>query len=174
MKGHLFRCVCCIVSFVGQAGYAELALIVDIPQKPSAPTQDLSFLTLELERFSAASPIGNPVDGCIDKPKMQQQITAQLCKAAHQIDDSWIEYLLATAKTNNIVQAINGADKNGDTPLHHAARSGCKMIVKLLIAAGADKTIKNNNGKTALDCVLARARIREAIDNKMVELLTNS
>ena len=39
------------------------------------------------------------------------------------------------------------ADKNGNTPLHVAARTGFKDVVKLLISAGAKPT-SNRAGKT--------------------------
>ncbi len=47
---------------------------------------------------------------------------------------------------------INQKDKcNGDTPLHVAARQGYYEVVKVLLDAGAEKTILNDNNKTAFD-----------------------
>jgi hypothetical protein len=47
--------------------------------------------------------------------------------------------------------AQNVKDFNGDTALHDAARFGHATVVEELIKAGADKSIKNNEGSTALD-----------------------
>ena len=67
---------------------------------------------------------------------------------------------------NQINQALlNGADvnnpypENGNTPLHIAALNGYTEIVKLLLAQpNIDKTIKNKEGKTALDTAKERHR----------------
>lgn len=43
---------------------------------------------------------------------------------------------------------VNAKDSDGDTPLHH-----CDDVdsAKMLIEAGADHSMKNNDGKTALE-----------------------
>ena len=46
--------------------------------------------------------------------------------------------------------AQNVKDFNGDTALHDAARFGHVKVVAELIKAGADKSITNNEGSTAL------------------------
>ena len=46
---------------------------------------------------------------------------------------------------------INIKGSNGETPLHKAAKNGHVDMVKLLISNGANKNIKNNDGKTAKD-----------------------
>lgn len=43
---------------------------------------------------------------------------------------------------------INACDKKGETPLHKAARSGLYDMVDILLVAGADPSIKNDDGKT--------------------------
>lgn len=48
---------------------------------------------------------------------------------------------------------VNGADWNGDTPLHVAARLGANDLVSLLFERGADLEAKNLDGETALDAV---------------------
>lgn len=49
----------------------------------------------------------------------------------------------------------NCRDQNGDTPTHAAIKSRIvgdpTMFVELLLASGADRTISNNDGRTALD-----------------------
>lgn len=49
-----------------------------------------------------------------------------------------------------------------NTPLHIAAEKGAVDIVKLLLARGADRNIKNKNGKTAAECT-ADSKIREIL-----------
>lgn len=46
---------------------------------------------------------------------------------------------------------LNAKDYEGDTPLHGAAYGAYKEIVELLIANGAEITIKNTKGRTPLD-----------------------
>ncbi len=48
---------------------------------------------------------------------------------------------------------INGQDKLGQTALHLAALVGNDYMVRALIDCGADKTIRNKNGKTALEAI---------------------
>ena len=46
---------------------------------------------------------------------------------------------------------MNKARKNGATPLFTAAEEGYPAVVELLLAAGADRSAKDNEGSTALD-----------------------
>jgi len=50
---------------------------------------------------------------------------------------------------------MDAQDALGETPLHKAARSGRLTACQLLIENGADRTVQNGKGQTALD--LARA-----------------
>ena len=50
----------------------------------------------------------------------------------------------------NIIEDINKRDKDGNTPLHHAAQKGAHQIAEVLIKKGADINLKNNNGETPL------------------------
>lgn len=52
---------------------------------------------------------------------------------------------------------LNVRDKEGNTPLMVAARAGLVSIVERLIKAGADATLKNNQGYTALQIVQSSA-----------------
>ena len=58
-----------------------------------------------------------------------------------------IQWLLGLNK-DEVVVDVNAKDEDGHTPLHH-----CDDVVsaKLLIEAGADHTIRNNDGNTALE-----------------------
>lgn len=46
---------------------------------------------------------------------------------------------------------VNAPDNNGNTPLLWALSNGKLDILRTLINAGADPTLKNNEGKTALE-----------------------
>ena len=43
------------------------------------------------------------------------------------------------------------ADEDGYTPLHYAAGYGRLDILQALLAAGADKEVRNSDGQSALD-----------------------
>lgn len=51
---------------------------------------------------------------------------------------------------------VNEKDNGGNTPLHTASKAGIAAVVQALLQAGANPTIKNNEGKTALDIAKAR------------------
>ena len=58
-----------------------------------------------------------------------------------------IQWLLGLNKDSTVID-VNAKDGDGDTPLHH-----CDDVdsAKILIGAGADHTMKNGDGKTALE-----------------------
>jgi len=56
-----------------------------------------------------------------------------------------ISYLL------NHGASINSRDRDGNTPLHNAISRGKSELVKILLVEGADSSLKNNKGQTALE-----------------------
>jgi len=46
---------------------------------------------------------------------------------------------------------LNHPSSTGKTPLISASWNGNPEVVRVLLAAGADKDLRNNDGKTALD-----------------------
>ena len=42
-------------------------------------------------------------------------------------------------------------EEDGSTPLHDASENGHVEVITALLAAGADKTIKNKDGRTPYD-----------------------
>lgn len=48
---------------------------------------------------------------------------------------------------------MNATDKWAFTPLHEAAQKGRTQLCALLLAHGADPTLKNQEGQTPLDLV---------------------
>jgi len=47
--------------------------------------------------------------------------------------------------------AIDAADNEGNTPLHEAVRSRQHLVVRLLVDRGANKTLRNAPGYTAVE-----------------------
>ena len=47
---------------------------------------------------------------------------------------------------------IDAQDKNGDTPLHIAAKGGFTGIIKCMLEAGASASAANNAGQKPVDC----------------------
>ena len=46
---------------------------------------------------------------------------------------------------------VNEKDKWGFTPLHRASANGQVEVITALLAAGADKTLQDNSGRTPHD-----------------------
>ena len=53
---------------------------------------------------------------------------------------------------------VNVTDEEGNTPLHFAAGYGRSGAVRALLAAKADPSTKNAQGKTAVDLIKEEAR----------------
>lgn len=85
--------------------------------------------------------------------------------AYHPESEAGIERLIA------IGAQVNALDKNGNTPLHWIAsahslsKSGrLEKNMTALLEAGADSTIRNHNGKTAYEMLLACERAEPLVD----------
>jgi ankyrin repeat protein len=88
-----------------------------------------------LEAESADKPVSKAPKGTGD----------QIRAAARDNEESVLNDLLANWKNDPVV---NEPDEIGTTPLHTAAAHGNKACVEMLLAAGADKGIKNSYGQT--------------------------
>ncbi|MBS1969863.1 MAG: ankyrin repeat domain-containing protein [Bdellovibrionales bacterium] len=53
--------------------------------------------------------------------------------------------------TKKAPEQINQKNQKGEAPLHEAARYGSEKTLQILLNAGADKALKNNEGKIPLD-----------------------
>ncbi len=63
---------------------------------------------------------------------------------------------------------VTQIDSNGDTPLHHAVRGNQKEMVQLLVERGADLTLKNKEGFTAVDLA-----VKLHSDQKLAKFMMN-
>lgn len=54
---------------------------------------------------------------------------------------------------------VNATDKWAFTPLHEASQKGRTQLCALLLAHGADPTLKNQEGQTSLDLVTVSIQI---------------
>ena len=68
-----------------------------------------------------------------------------LMKAAFWGHDHVVGHLLNELKVD-----VNVQDANGETALHDAARFGHKGVAVLLVDGGADTSLENEKGQTAL------------------------
>lgn len=75
-----------------------------------------------------------------------------------------VTILLADKKTD-----LNLADRDNQTPLFWAAREGKPELVRLLLSAGADKTIKDKSGRTPLD-ITRNKDVRKMLSEKTPDL----
>jgi len=83
-----------------------------------------------------------------------------LHKAAFWGHNNMVAYLIKECKLD-----LNVRDNYGDTPLHDAAKFGHETIVRLLLEGGADRSVKNKEGKDPLAVALEHEKA------KVVELL---
>jgi ankyrin repeat protein len=82
---------------------------------------------------------------------------------ASQYGNLEIAKLLIESKKIN----VDLQNKKGNTALILASFLGYSEIVKLLLEAGADRNIKDKDGKTALDYA------KENYDNQIIKLINN-
>ena len=88
---------------------------------------------------SAPAPEAKPVEPVAKAPDMSIYLSIQ-------------NGLIEAVKQHIVTGTdVNAKDKNGDTPLHHAAWNGHKEIIELLIAKGADVNAKDTDNDTPLD-----------------------
>ncbi len=76
------------------------------------------------------------------------------------------QYVQAIDLLLNAKAEINAADKRGSTPLHNAAFLGNLKMTELLVAKGADMTLKDHAGYNALGSAIARTEETWANDQE--------
>ena len=75
-----------------------------------------------------------------------------------------IGVLLAEENDDKIRSIINDQDVNGNTPLYYSAKYWPQTVTRDLLKAGADLSIKNNDGRTPLRKI-SKATILDLLDN---------
>ncbi len=75
-----------------------------------------------------------------------------LVAAANKGDEGKVKKMLKATP-----YLLNYRNNNDDTPLHAAASGGHKEVAELLVAKGANTTIANDQGKTAMDVAYGKA-----------------
>lgn len=102
--------------------------------------------------------------GCLPNYRAKECGSTPLHFAIYKGNNRVIALLLEKKANPNI------ADYAGNTPLHSAAAHGyldLPVAVKNLLDAGADTTIKNNDGKTALE-LFVEAKEKGRLDNDVI------
>jgi ankyrin repeat protein len=90
---------------------------------------------------------------------MEQNLPIHAAAAGRRIDTATYEKLIAATGDANVLQ------KQGYTALMIAAANGFADAIDVLLAAGADKSIKTPDGKTAAD--IAKERGHEALAERL-------
>lgn len=57
---------------------------------------------------------------------------------------------------------LQAQDENGRTPLHYCFLYGAHEVARSLLRKGANKTIQDCNGMTALDVCIHRGRLQDS------------
>lgn len=69
----------------------------------------------------------------------------------------WVMVFLLLVGTVVYANDINLKDKNGDTQLHHAIKSGDFQYVMMLLSNGADPFLENHAGVSPFDMVFQKS-----------------
>lgn len=120
-------------------------------------------------KIDARAPNGDTALMVAAFKKQHETVALLLEKGAEPNRPGWTAlHYAAAAGSAEIVQMlldksayIDAAAPNGTTPLMMAAGNGKTSVVQLLVAAGADASLKNSLGMTAQDFALKFADIRK-------------
>lgn len=97
---------------------------------------------------------------------LQLKLEERLLTAAREGDTSELKKVIDSVHPPN----LNCQDMMGNTPLHCAAYRGHKVIAVTLLQHGADTTIRNSNGQTALD-IAANKKMKQLLDVQPLQKL---
>lgn len=101
--------------------------------------------------------LAHGADMCIQDPKGRNCLSVAAFCGCNDV----IEFLLNQTTTKSLL--LDQKDENGCTPVWLAARTGNLSVVKLLMDAGADATIKDNEGLSPQDVAVkfTKAKVEE-------------
>lgn len=85
----------------------------------------------------------------------------------------WGHHALCEMLLGELGLSPNVADSMGDTPLHDAARFGHVKVVQRLVAHGADRSVRNTAGQTALDVALASGAPKFGIEKQWFDTVAD-
>ncbi len=121
--------------------------------KPSLQTRSMSSLTEFLQTIITQEPISvlttsaATLTACITLYRERQnRANRSLAILIKDSENKLPEDFDSKMKNAN----LNGKDEAGDTPLHLACIQGNKFIARALLSMGADPSLKNKRGETAL------------------------
>ncbi|CAB0030322.1 unnamed protein product [Trichogramma brassicae] len=86
----------------------------------------------------------------------------EICKRDYEQD--LVNAFFELSRENNHPVLINAQDNGGNTALHWAAGKGNKKLVEYLLRRGADSSLANAEGKTALHVICKRDKEDDLID----------
>jgi len=118
------------------------------PNRPAAPLSERDRLSAEFRELAMHGSVlpARKIAGQCDMHQLEHTSgRSALHKAAFWGHNDMVRYLVKECKLSPNVR-----DNYGDTPLHDAAKFGHTKVVEILLEGGADKSIKNNEGKDAL------------------------
>ncbi|XP_014225913.1 serine/threonine-protein phosphatase 6 regulatory ankyrin repeat subunit B-like [Trichogramma pretiosum] len=85
-----------------------------------------------------------------------------ICKGDY--DQDLVNAFFELSRENNHPVLINAQDNQGNTPLHLAVSKGNKNVVEYLLRRGADSSLANAEGQTALHIICKRDKEDDLID----------
>ncbi|KAK2611923.1 hypothetical protein QQS21_002029 [Conoideocrella luteorostrata] len=130
----------------GGAEDGDATTVTDRPDSDLQSPDDWTELHLAASSHRLETVETLPKNGC-DASKPDSDGRKPLHLASHNGRGDVVQALL---RNNSAYRGMNDVDNRGCTPLHLASEAGCTAAVKALLAYGADPTLVNKEGQTAI------------------------